>query len=223
MTTPQFALVVHALALIAALFFAVPALTGALGGPIGYLLSLCVYWLGFCLPVLLLHVRGKRSPQLYSEKLPWRDWWVPFLLLGQVLLVAIFAFVPNTEMLTTHGAMLALVVALVNGPLEEIAWRGGFMTRFADAPRLGRVLSLVLYTAWHIPLLLSHGIRFTPQGDMASAAWALVGGAFGLGLVWTWIAWRTGSVFWTAIAHALVNVLTFWVLFNGNGFVAPHH
>jgi membrane protease YdiL (CAAX protease family) len=51
---------------------------------------------------------------------------------------------------------------------------------------------------------------------------ALVGGAAGLGLLWSWIAWRTGSVFWVSIAHALTNAVTFWVLFNRNGFVSPH-
>ncbi|MNY82307.1 hypothetical protein D3C86_2243340 [compost metagenome] len=45
----------------------------------------------------------------------------------------------------------------------------------------------------------------------------LVGGAAGLGLLWSWLAWRTGSVFWTTIAHVLTNVMSFWVFFNSNG------
>lgn len=212
MSLPQIALVLHALALTAALVFIVPELTGTFGGPQGYLLSLCVYWLGFCIPVIALHVRGKRSPRLFSEKLAWRDWWVPGFLLLQVGGVALLAFVPNTAVLTTHAAMLAGLVAVINGPLEEVAWRGGFMTRFADRPRLGFGLGWLLYTAWHLPLLLSHGIVF-------DGGWmALIGGAAVLGLLWSWIAWRTGSVFWTAIAHALTNVITFWVLFDHNGF-----
>ncbi|KRA44922.1 CPBP family intramembrane glutamic endopeptidase [Devosia sp. Root635] len=213
MTRAQIALVLHALALIAVLAFIVPALTQALGGPRGFLLALVVYWLGFCLPVIFFHVRGRRGPRLYSEKLAWRDWFVPGLLLLQVGLVALVAFVPNTALLTTHAAMLAGVVALINGPLEEIAWRGGFLTRFAGRPRLGFALSLVLFTAWHVPLTLSHGIVF-------DGGWLyLVGGAAALGLTWSWIAWRTGSVFWAALAHVLTNAITFWVLFDHNGFV----
>lgn len=213
MTRSQIALVLHALMLIAALLFIVPALTEALGGPRGFLLSLLVYWLGFCLPVIFFHVRGRRSVRLFSEKLAWRDWFVPGLLLLQVGAVGLVAFVPNTALLTTHGAMLAGLVALINGPLEEAAWRGGFLTRFAERPRLGFVLSLILFTAWHIPLALSHGIAF-------DGGWLyLIGGAGALGLLWSWIAWRTGSVFWTALAHVLTNALTFWVLFDSNGFV----
>ena len=212
MTRPQIALVLHALLLIAALTFAVPRLTETLGGPTGYLLSLCIYWLGFCVPVILLHVRGRRDPLLFSEKLAWRNWWVPCLLLVQVGVVGVLVFVPNTAMLTTHAAMLAGLIAVINGPLEEAGWRGGFMTRFADKPRLGFWLNWVLFTAWHAPLALSHGIVF--EGGWV----ALIGGAAALGLFWSWLAWRTGSIFWVSIAHILTNALTLWVFFEINGF-----
>ena len=213
MNRGQFALVLHALVLIAALLALVPALTQALGGRAGYLASLAVYWIGFCLPVIAIHVWRQRGPRLFSERLAWRDWWLPVLLALQMGLIGLFAVVPNTSLLTTHGAMLAALIGLINAPLEETAWRGGFMTTFADRPRQGFWLGWVLFTAWHIPLALSHGIGF--DGSWLS----LVGGAAALGLLWSWIAWRTGSVFWVAIAHVLTNVLTFWVFFDSNGFV----
>lgn len=217
MSRPQIALVLHALVLISALAYLVPVLTHALGGPTGYLLSLLTYWLGFCLPVIALHVRGRRSPRLFSERLAWRDWFVPGLLLLQLGVIGLVAVMPHTSILTTHGAMLAALVGVINGPLEEIAWRGGFMTRFANRPRLGFWLGWLLFTLWHVPLALSHGIVF-------EGGWmALLGGAAALGLFWNWIAWRTGSVFWTSIAHALTNIMAFWVLFNANGFVSPIH
>lgn len=213
MSRAQIALGLHAVVLIAAMLAIVPALTQALGGHAGYLASLVIYWLGFCLPVIAIHVWRQRGPRLFSEKLAWRDWWVPGLLVLQMGLIGLVAVVPNTSMLTTHGAMLAAVIGLLNGSLEEAAWRGGFMTRFADRPRLGLWLGWLLFTAWHIPLALSHGIVF-------DGGWvALLGGAAALGLLWNWIAWRTGSVFWVSIAHVLTNVLTFWVFFDRNGFV----
>ena len=215
LTRPQFALMLHAMALIAAMFAIVPALT-AWNSQIGYLLTLAVYWLGFCLPVIVIHVWNRDDGRLFSERLAWRDWFVPVLLLVQVGLVALAAFFPHADILTTNGAMLAAAFGIINGPLEETAWRGGFLTAFGNRPRLGFWLGWLLFTAWHVPLLLSRGLVFD------GGALALVGGAAALGLLWSWIAWRTGSVFYTAIAHALTNVLTFWVLFNTNGFVAPH-
>jgi membrane protease YdiL (CAAX protease family) len=213
MTRAQVALTVHAVALIAAMFVLVPWLTSTFGGPAGYILTLGVYWLGFCFPVLIFHVERHYGPQLFSEKVAWRDWWIPLLLLVQVMLVGGVAFMPNTALLTTSGLWLAAGVGVLNGPLEEAAWRGGFLLRFADRPRLGFWLGWALFSAWHIPLALSHGIAF-------DGGWpTLVFGAAALGLLWTWIAWRTGSIFWVAIAHALTNVVTFWVLFDRNSFL----
>jgi membrane protease YdiL (CAAX protease family) len=216
MSRSQIALVLHALATIGALLVLVPRLT-AIDPVSGYLLSLVFYWMAFCVPVIALHVWKRHDGRLFSEALAWRDWWIPGLLLLQVGLIAALGVVPHTALLTTQGAMLAATVALLNGPLEEAAWRGGFITTFRDRPRLGFWLNWVLFTAWHIPLALSHGIDFM-------GGWPVfIGGAAALGLWWSWIAWRTGSVFWVAIAHTLTNTLTFWVLFNANGFVSPHH
>jgi membrane protease YdiL (CAAX protease family) len=213
MTRRQLALVLHAALLPGVMFFVVPALTGW-QPQLGYLLSLGVYWLIFCVPVIALHAWRRHDGRLFSEKLRWQDWWVPLAVLVQVLAVAIAVFVPNTELLTTHGAMLAAAVALVNAPLEEAAWRGGFLTSFAERRRLGFWLCWVLFTFWHTPLLLARGIDID--------ALTLLGGAGVLGLFWGWIAWRTGSVFYTTIGHGLTNAISFWVLFNTNGFVAGH-
>lgn len=212
MNRAQSALVLHAIVLIGAMVVLVPVLTESLGPQAGFLSVLVLYWLGFCVPAIALHVWRHRGPLLFSERLAWRNWWVPAILLLQVCAVVVVAFVPNTALLTTHGAMLAALVSVINAPLEETAWRGGFMARFANRPRLGFWLGWVLFTAWHAPLMLAHGVVFDGGGL------ALVGGAAALGLLWSAIAWRTGSVFWVSLAHVLTNILTLWVLFEQNGW-----
>ena len=212
LSRPQTTLVAHALALIAILLVLVPYLTSTFGTN-GYLATFAFYWLAFCVPVIVIHVLPHRGPRLFSEKLDRRDWFVPLLLLVQVALIAAAALAPNTSLLTTPGLLLAAVFAIINGPLEEAAWRGGFMTRFADRPRLGFWLGWLLFSAWHIPLTLSHGVIFDGGGV------GLVASAAVLGLLWNWIAWRTGSVFWVGLAHALTNVAAFWVLFERSGFI----
>lgn len=213
MTRPQVALTLHAVALIAAMVFLVPWLTSSFGGPAGYILTLGIYWLGFCFPVLMFHVEPAYGPALFSEKVAWRDWWIPLLLLLQVTLIAGASFMMDTGNLTTRNFWLACGVAVLNGPLEEAAWRGGFLVRFANRPRLGFWLCWVLFSAWHLPLALSQGIVF--EGGWPT----LVAGASVLGLLWGWVAWRTGSIFWVAIAHAITNIFAFWVLFDQNGFL----
>lgn len=213
MTSKQFALLAHAVICIAALFAIVPLLT-AWDSRAGYLFALTFYWLVFCLPVIGLHALPGDDGRLFSEKMPWRDWGIVPLLLAQASLLAVVNFVPNTTILTSGGMWMAILFALINGPLEEMAWRGGFLGTFRDRPRLGFWLGWALFTAWHIPLALSAGIIF-------DGGWmALVGGAAALGLFWSWVAWRTGSVFYVSIAHTLTNVFAFWVLFDRNGFAS---
>ena len=95
----QIAIALHAALLIGALFFVVPTLT-QWDSRAGFLFSLTFYWLFFCLPVIGWHALAGNDGRLFSEKLPWRDWWIIPLLLVQVLLVALITFVPNTSMLT---------------------------------------------------------------------------------------------------------------------------
>jgi len=212
MTTRQIALLVHAALLIGVLVWIVPVLT-AWDPRAGYLFSLTFYWLFFCLPVIGWHALPGDDGRLFSEKLAWRDWWLIPLMLVQIGIVASINFVPNTSMLTSPGMWLAVLIAVINGPLEETAWRGGFLGTFRDRPRLGFWLGWALFTAWHVPLGLSVGITF-------EGGWlALLGGAGALGLFWSWIAWRTGSVFYIGMAHALTNIFVFWLLFDTNGFV----
>ena len=211
MNTRQIALVCHAAFLIGALFFIVPALTGW-DSRAGYLFSMTFYWLFFCLPVIGWHALPGDDGRLFSERLAWRDWWLIPLLLAQAGIVALVNFVPNTGMLTSGGMYLALLIAAINGPLEEIAWRGGFLGAFRDRPRLGFWLGWVLFTLWHVPLGLSIGITFE------GGAVLLIGGAGALGLLWSWFAWRTGSIFYIGLAHFLTNLFAFWVLFDRNGF-----
>ncbi|MBJ3786498.1 CPBP family intramembrane glutamic endopeptidase [Devosia sediminis] len=212
-TGKQVALTAHAALLIGALFFIVPALTGW-DSHGGYLLALTFYWLFFCLPVIGWHALEGNDGRLFSEKIAWRDWWILPLLVLQVGLVAIINFVPNTSILSQGGMYLALLIAFINGPVEEIAWRGGFLGTFRDRPRLGFWLGWALFVTWHVPLAMSVGIVFD------GGAMALIGGAAALGLLWAWIAWRTGSVFYVSLAHGLTNVFVLWVLFDRNGFAA---
>jgi CAAX amino terminal protease family. len=214
MSGRQVALTLHAALLIGALFLLVPWLT-RWHPQYGYLFALTACWLFFCLPVIGLYaLPGNDDGRLFSERLAWRNWWILPLLLAQVALVAAVSFVPNTSILTSGGMWLAILIAGINGPLEEMAWRGGFLAAFRNRPRLGFWLGWALFAAWHLPLALSQGLVF--EGGPLT----LIGGAAALGLFWSWVAWRTGSVFYVALAHTLTNVFAFWVLFDRNGFTA---
>lgn len=214
MTRGQTALVVHALALTAMLFLAVPALTRSLGGPAGWLGSMALYWAFFCIPVIVFHVGREGLHDLTRIGLEPGQRWVPWLLAAQLALVAIATTSTMEAGLATGAIGLAVALALVNGTLEEAAWRGGFYRAFGERRVLGFVIGLSLFTLWHVPLALAHGIDYGAGG-----AASLVGGAALLGLVWSIAVWRTGSIFWVSLAHIGTNIFAFSALFSSNGFV----
>ena len=205
LTRRQVALVLHALGCIAGLAWAVPHLVRALGPVTGPVFALILQALLFCLPVIAIHVwRGRGA--LFSERLHWRQWWVVLALLGQVALVTLLLLGPNTAVLTTHSAMLAAMIGLVLAPLEETAWRGGFLRVFAEQRRLGLWLGWLLSTLAQAPILRAGGADWLMLLAMSTV----------LTLFWGAIVWRTNSVFWTSIAHTLTDILLLWLLLDRN-------
>ena len=126
MSRLQIALVLHAALLIGALFFVVPVLTGW-NPQLGFLAVLAIYWLGFCLPVIRWHVRPLRTDQLFSERLRWRDWFVPLVLLLQVVVVIGVAVVAALEGLLYAAfpdAMRRALAGIVALPPERLRMAG---------------------------------------------------------------------------------------------------
>lgn len=110
--------------------------------------------------------------------------------------------VPNAEEvygLTNPSLWLSLLLAgVVIAPLEEIYWRGAAYPLLADAlrrtaPRLSHLpgalpaLGAVAYAAFHLV-----------TGEPALVAAALLGG-----VVWSWLAERTGTVGAPMLAHTV--------------------
>jgi membrane protease YdiL (CAAX protease family) len=201
----QVALLLHAFGCIAGLAVVTPRLTEAFGAAAGPILALLLQALLFCLPVIALHVWHGRGA-LFSERLQWRQWWIVLALLGQVGLVVLLLFVPNTAVLTTQSAMLAAMIALLVAPLKETAWRGGFLLVFANSPRMGLWVSWLLSSAAQLPVLLGTGADWPLLAAMTAV----------LTLFWSLLVWRTGSVFWTTIAHTLTDILLLWLLLDRN-------
>jgi membrane protease YdiL (CAAX protease family) len=106
-------------------------------------------------------------------------------------------FVPEIEGITISILMVTIVASLINGPGEELFWRGIFATEFSNNNWLGIVYPAICFGLWHFALLRISGLY---------EGWALI--IFGpmiLGLCWGWIAQQAKSIFWISIAHVLVN------------------
>lgn len=204
--TRRNSLLLAALLLSALMFVLVPLVTEALSPLAGYVGVLSIYWIGFCVPVSLVYGRG---PARVTVSLETGKAWIPITGLALPVLVLLAANPMSWLGADPPILALAAVCALINGPLEEFAWRRSF--RANSNGRLAyELLGLGLFTLWHVPLYFSKGVSF----DYGAAG--LVGGALILGAVWTLMTRLSDSIGWPVVSHTLLNVAAFLPFFATN-------
>ncbi len=202
----QLTLLLTAFGFCSLMFAIVPAVTGRFDPLVGYIAVLAIYWVGFCVPVSWVFRRG--SIQV-STRLGMPKKWIPAVAIAVPVVVFI---VSNTmSAFDSRWDLLALsaICALINGPLEEIAWRRTFRAN-SDGRLSYELLGLGLFTLWHVPLYFCRGVSFD------YGAVGLIGGALLLGVVWTFMTRAANSVGWPMVSHTLVNLAAFPTFFAMN-------
>lgn len=202
------ALVAVAVTFILAMLALVPWLTGTLGATRGYIAVFLLYWLLFCLPMgWIFRPRGHSVRALGLAVGAER--WVPWTVAAQVGAVAVSSWIMAPDRVPLLAILFAVPFGLVNGFCEEFFWRGAFLHQ-GRGNALFQALGVGLFTLWHVPLALAHGVTY-PGGAVA-----LVGGAMGLGAFWAFIAYRTDRIGWPIISHMLTNAVAFSGLISLN-------
>jgi membrane protease YdiL (CAAX protease family) len=185
-----------------------------LGTKYGYVTGFLGYWI-YCLLTAWLvsgsdldYFKGMWN-QRHSNKYAT---WIGLAAFIPAFGVFFVSFLPNAAKLTLSAGALLLLMVLLNGFIEELYWRGLYLLEYPDNAGIGFVFSWLLFGAWHISLWFSKGIIY--KDGFA----ALVGGAYGLGLLWTWVARSNGNLRMVIPAHVLVNLFAFTALFVDNSF-----
>ena len=183
--------------------------TSYLGPKWGYITGLIGYWC-YCL------LSGSNWRRFESA---WRSasgrryaWWIPAAAFLPVIPTFFFLFLPIASKLTLATASLAIVVSVVNGPVEEFYWRGLYLLEYGDDKRVGFFLSTLLFGAWHFAVWFAKGVHYK------EGIFLLVGGAYILGMLWAWVTRSTGNFRTAAFAHMLLNLCALSALFADNGF-----
>ncbi|WP_162055199.1 CPBP family intramembrane glutamic endopeptidase [Pontibacter pamirensis] len=182
-----------------AAFFFLPQL---LGKTVGYLASFCIYWL-YC----LLHgvqLKGNNMAKLYTWP-PLNRQNVLLLFLCFVPAVGAFfaAFLITYSQLNSTLYFILVAAALVNGFVEELYWRGAFISRYKQHLWLAFIFPTLLFGLWHISVYAAYGITY--QGGFLP----LVGGAFFMGCLWGYTAYKQQRVLAPTMAHILTNFFAF--------------
>ena len=109
-------------------------------------------------------------------------------------------FFPAARRNATRSILLASVAhALINGVLEEVLWRGVYISIFPGQWLWGVVYPAIGFGLWHL----------APQSIVPHTGG---GGKFGfafsaifLGLAFGWVAMSTGTILWVSVAHVLMD------------------
>lgn len=196
----QVALVIAPPVLLASTYLCYQRLVARLGRKAGYLGGFLFYWIVWCLlfPAWVLGPGG--IGRLFRERQP------PFgqarrltlALLGVPLLLGYGAEFPRAIRQADRRVLLVSVpIAVINGALEELLWRGTYLAVFPDRPVRGWLYPSLGFAVWH----------FAPQSIFPSprpggnVLLVIVAGL--VGLMWGWVARETGSIRWTTVAHVL--------------------
>jgi len=90
--------------------------------------------------------------------------------------------------------LLVVSSAFGNGFFEELFWRGVYMELFPDKLFFRMVWPTLWFSLWHyLPGSLS------PIGNV----WGLMTGAAIMGFYWSFLAKKTGTIWWGILAHII--------------------
>ena len=165
----------------------------------GYLAGFGVYWAA-CAGLSVGLLGRSRGRQLFRDTRPrlGRPAIVGAVLLLWPPLGAIATrFLPELGDATPATLATIAGVAIANATLEELLWRGVYITYWPRNAWLGWVWPAIGFGAWHIAPQVIHASSMGPIGYAVAAT--------ALGLSWGWVAWRTGSLRWVSVSHVFTD------------------
>lgn len=199
MTWPQRFLLVLPFLLLGTTYLVFLVLSDLLGDRWGYLAGVIFYWGVWCLavPWKLLGWSGIR--RLFGPIGDLSGWAYRAHSMALVIPpILAFGFGPfNQRFPESTLAILAvsLLLAIINGTLEELLWRGLYIHFFPGRAFLGFIFPTAGFALWHLAPQVVHPAIF--------GLWVLVGIAALMGACWGWAAYRTGTIRWTTVSHIL--------------------
>lgn len=176
------------------------------GDTIGYLLGYAMYWLVWCIPVSFLFYK-KAHAEVWSFPKDASPQWAHRISMTLIALPAIAtlfaAFLPYIPAAGLKVALLALLFALINAPLEERLWRGVFPAYFPHSRLFGFLYPTICFGLWHLAPALAK------DSGMEGGILSFAGGALFMGLLWGWYAYRYKTILPTTASHVLTNFFAF--------------
>lgn len=188
------------LVLLASMYVVFGVLVERFGYSLGFSLAMVAYMIGWCLllPTILLGRRGVLD--LFREttpKLGNRPRLTLLLILWPIPFPLLFIFLPRIGEATFSIVLVSVAVGLAIGISEELLWRGTFVRLFPQSLALGYLYPAVWFALWHLAPQSVHEVGFP------GAPYSFILYALALGLSYGYYAFRTGSIRWCTVSHAI--------------------
>ncbi|MBC8505559.1 MAG: CPBP family intramembrane metalloprotease [Anaerolineales bacterium] len=173
-------------------------LAGVFGERLGWYFGLVIYWL----------VWGAAfSAWMIGKKNIWRiirpqrlTFGVAVLVLFPVLMSALYRLAPGMEYEKPSFWVLLMLISTTigNGFFEEVLWRGVYMTLFPENNFLRIVWPSIWFAIWH----------YAPGSVSTDGnVWGLIIGAAFFGFYLSFLAKKTGTIWWSILAHFLGGIV----------------
>ena len=165
---------------------------------VGWALGLALYWVTWCgLFAWLLIGKEKILQLIHPQKLTLE---VFILVLIPILGAGLYRLVPGMSY-SKPAAWIILILIMTsfgNGFFEELLWRGVYLELFPKSILWGMIWPTVWFGLWH----------YAP-GSVAPGRnpWGLVIGSGMMGLYLSYLARRTGTIWWTILMHTLGGII----------------
>jgi membrane protease YdiL (CAAX protease family) len=188
--------------LIATTYVAFTELSAALGPRFGYLAGFLFYWTVWCgvFPLWLLGPQQLRD--LFRDVRPRLGRPACVGSVALLLPPAVgfgLAFPAAIASATGVVVLLSAVLAGGNAIAEEVLWRGCYARIFPGQRLLGYIYPTLGFALWHV----SPQVIFPNSRPGGAVSFVVAAGIWGL--CYGWVAWRTRSIRWTTVSHALLD------------------
>jgi hypothetical protein len=194
-------LIMAPLVLMLTVYLVLTPLVDKFGLSRGLLYGYFFYWGFWCIifPLWVVGLEGFKKMFAPSAKNLGKMGWL--LLALPVIIYPVYLLPEIWHELTITVVLLSLPVALVNGTLEELLWRGTYVTAFPGKLFPGYLFPSIAFGVWHVA-----PYAVIPEFSAAGAVMVTLGGTL-FGLCWGWAAWKCGSIRLPVLSHVLANFL----------------
>lgn len=173
-----------------------------LGPKRGYLAGFLFYWVCWCIlfPLWAVGPDGLRN-MFKAARPPFGEpGWLGFIFIVLPVVASFVALSPaKFREATLPVIAISVLFSLVNGTMEEVLWRGTYITAFPDSWFWSVIYTSIGFGLWHLSPAMIYPNEM-PGGSLAFAVMAIF-----LGLPFGWVAKQTGSIRWVVISHILLD------------------